>query len=56
MVYLSDSLLTWFDSYLSSRTQFVIIHNYSSFPISVTSGVPQGGHLFLWLFNIIFEQ
>lgn len=39
------SLLEWFKSFLSNRTQYVVINGHISKPISVTSGVGQGLHL-----------
>lgn len=39
------SLLRWVESYLSNRSQLVAIKGYSSQPIAISSGVPQGSHL-----------
>ena len=36
------SLLNWFESFLTQRTQSVVIERTSSAPIVTTSGVPQG--------------
>ena len=38
---ISDLALSWFRSYLSQRSQFVKIDNFSSFLTSFNSGVPQ---------------
>ena len=37
--------LKWFESYLSSRKQFVTINGVSSDLLNVTCGVPQGSVL-----------
>ena len=37
-----DSLLNWFESFLTQRTQSVVIERTSSAPVVTTSGVPQG--------------
>ena len=39
------SVLSWFTSYLSDRTQRVIVNNTSSQPTALTCGVPQGSVL-----------
>ena len=44
--------LDWFRSYLSERTQAVVINNVSSEPANLTCGVPQGSVLSPILFNI----
>ena len=36
------SLLNWFESFLTQRTQSVVIERTSSAPVVTTSGVPQG--------------
>lgn len=38
-------LLRWFHSYVSNRTQHVVIGNFKSFAMQPTSGVPQGSIL-----------
>jgi hypothetical protein len=49
---ISDLLLSWFNSYLSDRTQQVKINGFLSHPFPAPSGVPQGGHIFSLLFAI----
>ena len=39
---ISGSVLSWFGSYLSGRTQTVVINKVNSKPASVRFGVPQG--------------
>ena len=39
---ISDTLISWFRSYLSNRTQTVIINNKLSQPSILNFGVPQG--------------
>ena len=41
----NDTSLSWFQSYLSNRTQRVSINNNLSDPAQVTCGVPQGSIL-----------
>ena len=43
----SDTVLTWFQSYLENRTQIVTIHGKHSTPASLRHGVPQGSVLVL---------
>ncbi len=37
----SDSLLSWFHSYLSDRQQFVVVNGASLEPTAISSGVPR---------------
>ena len=52
---IAGSLLNWFVDYLSSRSQFVAIHGFSSPLRHVTSGVPQGSILGPLLFIVAFD-
>uniref|UniRef100_A0A8C5WE85 ribonuclease H n=1 Tax=Leptobrachium leishanense TaxID=445787 RepID=A0A8C5WE85_9ANUR len=42
---IGDRTLTWFQSYVSDRSQYVSISGSSSLPLPVTCGVPQGSIL-----------
>ena len=48
----SDRVHEWFKSYLSGRTQHVVVNESSSDPISLSVGVPQGSVLGHQLFSI----
>ena len=39
---IQDKTLTWVESWLTNRTQKVVVDGVSSNPVAVTSGVPQG--------------
>ena len=52
----SGRLHDWFKSYLTGRSQCVVLDGMSSLPISVGSGVPQGSILGPLLFLIYSDQ
>ena len=40
-----EPLLSWFESYVTGRKQFVKFNGVCSSMVNITSGVPRGGHL-----------
>ena len=48
----STSVIDWFRSYLSNRTQVVRVNTKTSDPLPLTSGVPQGSILSPMLFGV----
>jgi len=50
---IQGSLLLWLQNYLTSRSQRDVLDGYSSDPVAVTSGVPQGSILFNIFVNSI---
>jgi len=51
---ISGTALSWFESYLSDRSQFVFVNDDASMTTNVSHGVPQGSVLGPILFNLCF--
>jgi hypothetical protein len=53
---IGNPLLSWLQSYLSNRRQFVKVHGTPSELTHIPSGVPQGGHLSPLLFILFINS
>ena len=47
-----DAVVKWFSSYITDKHQFVNVNGYSSTPLDIISGVPQGSILIPLLFKL----
>ncbi len=54
--YISIRSLLWFDSYLKSREQSVVINNVKSVPHNINIGIPQGTILGPILFSVYIND
>lgn len=50
------NLLDWITSYLTNRSQYIVLNNCKSDLIQITSGVPQGSHIGPLLFSIFIND
>lgn len=53
---ISDTLLSWFNLFLTDRKQWVKIYGVISSPVIVPSGISQGDHLSLLLFSLFINS
>lgn len=50
------NLLAWIKSYLTNRSQYIVVNNCQSDLMKITSGVPQGSHIGPLLFSIFIND
>lgn len=53
---INGNMLRWLRSYLTDRTQSVVVHGYTSACHRIQAGVPQGGVLSPLLFNVMMSD